>query len=120
MSAPSIRGITYPLTIYNGNLATSTDANLKTQQIRSIIETRFFERVMRADYGVSDHTLDIIDPGLIDSEMETSILEYVEGLTSVSVKGDWITSGDDGVYKVFIIYEISGVPQPPLNFYLSS
>lgn len=118
MSAPAIRGLTYPLRIVNGNLSTSTDYSLKAQQIRSVIETRFYERVMRADYGVSDHTLDIIDPGLINSEMETAIIEYVKDLTSLSVVGDWETSGDDGLYRVFVPYSVNGVPQPPLNFSL--
>lgn len=119
MNTPSIRGLTYPLTIVNGNLGTSTDMALKTQEIRSVVETRFFERVMRADYGVSDHTLDVMDPGLINSEMQTSISENVSGLTSLTVSGDWQTSGEDGIYRVFIIYAVNGVPQPPLRFSLS-
>lgn len=125
MSTPSlptvsVRGISYPLRVEGGNLAVSTDYSNITQQIRSVIETRFFERVMRADYGVSDHTLDIIDPGLINSEMQTAIQTYVNGLTSLSVNGDWITAGDDGVYRVAVVYAINGVPQPPLNFSLSN
>jgi hypothetical protein len=124
MSSPQtttvgIRGIKYPLTIENGNLALSENFDLITQQIRSVIETRFYERVMRADYGVGDHTLDIINPGLINSEFETSILSQVSGITTLSVIGDWITQGDDGVYKVAINYAINGVPQPPLNFSLA-
>lgn len=120
MSAPSIRGLTYPLKIVNGNLSTSTDLSLKAQEIRSIVETRFFERVMRADYGVSDRTLDILEPEVINSELETSIQEYVDGLTSVSVQGDWITSGDDGLYRIYILYSVDGIPQPPLDFSLSA
>jgi hypothetical protein len=115
----SIRGISYPLTIVNGNLGVSTDYDLITQQIRSVIETRFFERVMMADYGVSDRTLDILDPGLINSEMQTAISKFVTGLTSLSIEGDWLTSGEDGLYRVFINYSINGVPQPPLNFSLA-
>lgn len=120
MSAPSVRGITYPLKIVNGNLSTSTDYSLKAQEIRSIVETRFFERVMRADYGVSDRTLDILEPEVINSELETSIQEYVDGLTSVTIQGDWITGGDDGLYRIFIVYSVDGIPQPPLDFSLSS
>jgi hypothetical protein len=118
--SPAIRGLSYPLRIVNGNLSTSTDYELKTQEIRSIVETRFFERVMRADYGVGDHTLDVIDPGQINSEFQNSIQAYVSGLTSLVVKGDWITSGEDGIYKVYIIYQLNGVPQPPLEFSLSN
>lgn len=120
MSTPSIRGITYPLTVVNGNLSVSTDYNLKAQQIKSVIETRFFERVMAADYGVSDFTLEILDTSLINAEFSKAIEKYVSGLTSVSVLGDWITAGDNGLYKVYIEYSVDGVPQPPLDFSLSS
>lgn len=117
-SSPSIRGIKYPLTVENGNLAVSTDYDLKAQEIRSVIDTRFFERVMRADYGVGDHTLEIINPGLINSEFQNSIRENVSGLTSLTVEGDWLTGGEEGVYKVRILYEVDGTPQPPLEYSL--
>lgn len=116
----SIRGIKYPLTIVNGNLAVSEDLDLIAQQIRSVVETRFFERVLRADYGVSDRTLEVIDPGAINSEMHTSIREYVDGLSSLTVEGDWLSEGEDGIYKVYILYEVNGTPQPPLQFSLAS
>jgi hypothetical protein len=124
MTAPQIpvsntRGITYPLTVVNGNLAVSENYNLVTQQIRSVVETRFYERVIRADYGVGDHTLDIMNPGLINSEFQTSIMAYVTGLTALTVTGDWLSQGEDGIYKVAITYAVDGVPQPPLNFSLS-
>lgn len=120
LTSPTIRGIKYPLSIDNGNLATSTDFELKSEQIRSVIETRFFERVMRADYGVGEHTLEVIDPGLINSEFHSSIQEQVSDLSSLSVKGDWKSSGDSGVYRVSVSYEVNGVPQPPIQFSLSN
>lgn len=117
---PSIRGLSYPLRVVNGNLATSVDYDLKAQEIVSLVQTRYFERVMRASYGVSDKTLDVIDPGLINSEIQTSISQNVEGLTSLSVQGNWISEGDNGLYKVYIVYSVEGVPQPPLDFALAS
>jgi hypothetical protein len=118
--SPSIRGITYPLTVDNGNLATSTDYALTTQQIRSVVETRYFERVMRAEYGIGDYVLEVLDPGLINSAIQFSILQNVAGITDLSVTGDWQTSGDDGLYRVFIQYSVNGVPQPPLRFALAN
>ena len=118
--SPSIRGIRYPLTVDNGNLATSTDYALITQQIRSVIETRYYERVMRADYGIGDYVLEILDPGLINSAIQYSILQNVQGLSDLSVTGNWRSDGDSGLYKVFIQYEINGVLQPPLNFTLAN
>lgn len=114
------RGISYPLTVVDGNLKVSTDYDLITQQIRSVVETRYFERVMRADYGIGDYVLEILDPGQINSAIQYSILENVKGLSSLNVTGDWKTSGEDGFYRVFIEYSVNGVPQPPLNFALAN
>ena len=118
--SPQIRGISYPLTVDNGNLATSTDYALITQQIRSVIETRYYERVMRAEYGIGDYVLEILDPGQINSAIQYSILLNVDGLSDLSVTGDWRTEGDNGLYRVFIQYSVNGTPQPPLNFTLAN
>jgi len=125
MSSPqilsaSIRGITYPLTVENGNLSVSTDFALITQQIRSIVETRYFERVMIASYGIGDYVLEILNPGQINSAIQYSILQNVDGLTGLSVTGDWQTNGENGLYNVFIQYSVNGVPQPPHNFSLAN
>ena len=118
--SPSIRGISYPLRVDNGNLATSTDYALITQQIRSVVETRYYERVMRAEYGIGDYVLEILDPGLINSAIQYSILQNVQGLSDLSVTGNWKSDGDNGLYRVFIQYEVNGVLQPPLNFTLAN
>jgi len=120
LMSPTIRGITYPLTVANGNLATSTDFDLITQQIRSILETRYYERVMRANYGIGDYVLEILNPGQINSAIQYSIIQNVNGLTELNVLGDWISEGEDGIYKVVISYAINGVPQAPLNFTLAN
>jgi hypothetical protein len=118
--SPSVRGLTYPLTVTNGNLATSTDYDLVTQQIRSVLETRYYERVMRASYGIGDYVLEVLDPGQINSAIQYSILQNVEGLSELSVQGDWISEGEDGVYKVVINYAINGATQAPLNYTLAN
>jgi len=119
MSA-AVRGLTYPLTIENGNLKVSTDYATVTQQIRSVIETRYYERVMRADYGIGNYVLEVMDPGQINSAIQYSILQNVNGLSDLMVSGDWQTSGEDGVYRIAIVYSLNGQPQPPLNFTLAN
>ena len=108
------------MTVDNGNLATSTDYALVSQHIRSVIETRYYERVMLANYGIGDYILDTIDPGLINSAIETSINQNVNNITGVDVTGDWISNGDNGLYRIFISYYVNGVPQPPINFTLAN
>jgi len=119
-TSPTIRGLTYPLKALNGNLSVSTDFELISEQIRSVIETRYFERVMRAEYGIGEYVMEILDPGQINSAIQYSILQNVEGLTDLSVTGDWQTGGDDGVYRVFIQYSVQGVPQAPLDYTLAN
>ena len=118
--SPSVRGITYPLGITNGNLSVSTDYALITQQIKSVLETRYYERVMIADYGIGDFVLEVLDPAQINSSIQYSILQNVSGLSDLAVLGDWETSGEDGIYKVFIEYSVNGNPQPPLEFTLAN
>jgi hypothetical protein len=75
---------------------------------------------MRAEYGIGDYVLEILDPGLINSAIQYSILQNVQGLSDLSVTGDWRSEGDNGLYKVYIQYEVNGVLQPPLNFTLAN
>jgi hypothetical protein len=75
---------------------------------------------MRAEYGIGDYVLEILDPGQINSAIQFSILQNVAGITDLSVTGDWQTAGDDGVYRVFIVYSVNGVPQTPLQFALAN
>jgi len=118
--SPSVRGLSYPLTVSSGNLATSTDYALVSQHIRSVLETRYYERVMRANYGIGDYVLEVINPGQINSAIQYSILQNVEGLSDLSVLGNWSTSGEDGLYRIFIQYAVNGVPQPPINYTLAN
>jgi hypothetical protein len=106
--------------VSNGNLLTAADYELITQQIRSVLETRYYERVMRAEYGIGDYVLEILDPSVICSSIQYSILQNVDGLTDLSVLGDWQTAGEDGLFILNIVYAVNGVPQPPLSFTLAN
>jgi hypothetical protein len=115
---PQIRGITYPLTMVNGTLATSVDYDLIQQHIISVLQTRWYERVMRASYGTDDYIFDVVNPPLINSQLQIAIQQNVPEVDSVDIRGDWLQS-DDGLYKVIISYYVNGAPQPPLSFTLS-
>jgi hypothetical protein len=75
---------------------------------------------MQADYGIGDYVLEVLDPGQINSAIQYSILQNVDGLNELNVLGDWVTNGEDGVYRVFINYTVGGVPQPSLTFTLAN
>jgi hypothetical protein len=115
---PKIRGLTYPLTISNGGLATSIDFDLVSQHVLSVVETRWYERVMRASYGTDDFIFEVLKPALINSQFQLAIEQNVPEVESVTVNGDW-SQGDNGLYRILITYYVNGVLQPPLSFTLS-
>lgn len=113
----NIRGLTYPLQISNGGLSLSTDEQLVEERIISVLETRPFERIMRADYGLPDSTFETIQPAAIDAKISNSIVEQVGNIQDLSVKGIW-TQGEEGIYSVTITYSVAGTIQPPLTLSL--
>lgn len=115
---PKIRGLTYPLTISKGGLGTSVDFDLISQHVLSVVETRWYERVMRADYGTDDFIFEVLKPALINSQFQYAIEKNVTEVEAVTVNGDW-TQSDSGLYRMIITYYVNGVLQPPLSFTLS-
>ena len=115
---PQIRGLAYPLRIENGGLATSVDFDLVREHVLSVVQTRWYERVMRANYGTDDYIFQVVNPPLINTQLQMAVEQNVAEVDSVEVKGDWLQS-DDGMYKVIISYYVEGAPQPPLSFTLS-
>lgn len=114
----SIRGLTYPLQITNGRLSLSEDLALVEEHIISVLETRPFERIMRADYGLRDYTFDVLDPVEINAKISLAVTEQVPEVKDLEVTGNWQRSGDQGVYNVTLKYTVEGTPQPPLNLSL--
>lgn len=115
---PKIRGLTYPLTLSNGGLSVSSDIDLVSQHVLSVVETRWYERVMRANYGTDDYIFQVLKPALVNSQFQQAIEQNVPEVEAVTVVGDW-TRSDSGLYRMIITYFVNGVPQPPLSFTLS-
>lgn len=113
-----IRGLTYPLqTNGDGGLKTSIDYDLVREHILSVLETRPYERVMNATYGLTDQVFEVISPDLINSQISKAILDEVEEVTDLKVIGNY-SNADDGIYEVKIKYSTNGVPQAAINFKL--
>lgn len=113
----SIRGLSYPLQVSNGGLQLVEDDSIIEQQIISVLETRPFERIMRADYGLPDHIFETAQPTEIDAKIYEAIINQVSGIEDLSVAGNW-DNGDGGAYTVNVLYTVRGVPQPPLTLSL--
>jgi len=112
-----MRGLSYPLEVVNGQLKLSEDEDLVAEHIYSALETRPYERAMRADYGLQDRTFDTMDPVAINAKITAAITEQVSSAQDLRVEGSW-QKGDSGQYGVRITYKINGVPQPPLSLSL--
>lgn len=110
------RGIRYPLTLSNGGLAVSVDADLVKEAIFSILETRPYERVMR-DYGTYDYVFDTIkDPGVICEQIRISLRTQIPEIDQLEVTGK---IDESGVMQVQILWGVNGVPQPPVGYQLA-
>ena len=115
----STRGLKYPLQVSaNGNLELSEDLASVEDQIISVLETRRFERVMRANYGFEPDIFGTLEPNAINARLHNAILNQVPAAKNVQVSGD-IARGDSGLYHVKITYSVQGIPQPPLQISLN-
>jgi hypothetical protein len=113
-----IRGVSYPLEVINGNLKLSEDAKLVSEHIYSVLETRPYERVMRADYGLMDETFENLNPIAINAKITAAVTEQVGEVEDLRIEGGW-QKGDSGIYNVRLLYKVRGIQQPPLTLSLA-
>lgn len=113
-----IRGLKYPLQVNNGQLALSSDLTSVEDQIRSVLETRPFERVMRSDYGFDPKIFSTLEPNAINARISSAVTSQVPAVTDLQVRGNG-ANGDTGQYNVILTYKVNGVPVPPLSLALN-
>ena len=114
-----VRGFTYPLQLDgNGKLLLTEDVSIVEQNIISVLETRPFERVMRADYGFDPRIFDVMEPTAINARIWRAVTTYVPAVNDLSVEGG-VSLADDGTYQVRLTYTVNGSAAPPLNLSLN-
>lgn len=113
-----IRGLSYPLRVKNGQIVLSEDNSLIEEHIISVLETRPFERVLRADYGLSDMIFNTLNPIELGAYISLSVTEQVPEVKDLEITGGWNKS-DSGIFDVTLNYKVDGVPQPPLELSLN-
>ena len=112
-----IRGLAYPLQLDSrGRLKLAEDLVVVEQNIMSVLETRPYERVMRADYGWDPGIMDTLEPTAINAHIYMAVTEQVPEVTDLQVVGN---VADEGTYNVKLRYGVNGVPQPPLELTLN-
>ena len=111
-----IQGITYPFTIVDGGLSTSSDIDLIRQQIFSVLETERYERVMNPGYGLPDFLFDSAsNDSIVPTQISIALSREIPAV-DFQVTG---SISEDGDYQVTIAWAIGDLPQSPLTFALS-
>ena len=114
-----VRGFSYPLQLNNaGQPMLTEDISVVEQNIISVLETRPFERVMRADYGFDPGIFDTMEPTAINARIWRAIDTYCPAVTDLTVDGG-ISKADNGTYEVLVKYKVNGTTAPPLNLSLN-
>jgi len=114
-----VRGFAYPLQLNDkGQVILAQDISAVEQNIISVLETRPFERVMRADYGFDPATLDTLEPTAINASIWLAVTTYCPAVTDLTVDGG-ISNGDNGIYNAQLKYTVNGTQAPPLNLSLN-
>ena len=114
-----VRGFAYPLQLDStGHVILAEDVSVVEQNIISVLETRPFERVMRADYGFDPGIFDTMEPTAINARIWRTVTKYCPAVTDLTVDGG-LANGDNGTYNVLIKYQVNGTAAPPLNLSLN-
>ena len=114
-----VRSFAYPLQLdLKGRLVLAEDVSVVEQNIISALETRPFERVMRADYGFDPSIFDTMEPTAINARIWLTVTTYCPTVTDLTVDGG-ISNADNGVYNALLKYKVNGTPAPPLNLSLN-
>ena len=114
-----VRGFAYPLQLgSDGQLMLAQDLSVVEQNILSVIETRPFERVMRADYGFDPGIFDTMEPTAINARIWLAVTTYCPAVSDLTVEGG-IATADNGMYNAVLKYKVNGTQAPPLNLSLN-
>ncbi len=84
------------------------------QNMVEVLETRPFERVMRANYGFDPKIFDTLEPNAINARISKAIRENVPNATDVEIRGQ-LSTLEEGMYQVTVQYRVSGQAAPPLD-----
>ncbi len=113
-----VRGLAYPLQLNDGKLMLAEDVSVVEQNIVSVLETRPFERIMRADYGFDPGIFDTMEPTAINARILNVVTKYCPAVSDLTVAGG-ISIADNGTYNVTLTYRVDGTQAPPLNLSLN-
>lgn len=113
----TLRGIAYPLQVFNGSLKLSEDFNCIRDAIFAVLEVRPGELVMRQQFGTPDFIFDAVaQPQVVLSRIQVALEEQIPDV-SFGVTGN---IQEDGGFSVRLEWSVADVPQPPISLVLKS
>lgn len=103
----TLRSLKYPLELDgNGSLVTVERADVISQQIVSVLETRPGERIMLPLYGTRSHILNSLAPTVVASDIENQIQRWVNQAKNVTVTFNKDPNKfEDGILEVDINFQ---------------
>lgn len=112
-----LRGLAYPLQVFNGSLKLSEDFDTIRDAIFGVLETRPTERIMRPSFGCPDFIFDAVaQPQVVLSRIQVALEEQIPDV-SFGVTG---SIQEDGGFSVRVEWSVGEVPQPPISLVLKS
>ncbi|MBH8566706.1 GPW/gp25 family protein [Nostoc sp. CENA67] len=112
-----LRGLAYPLQVFNGSLKLSEDYDTIRDAIFGVLETRPGERVMKQQFGCPDFIFDAVaQPQVVLSRIQVALEEQIPDI-EFTVTGD---IQEDGGFAVRVEWSIGEVSQPPISLILKS
>jgi hypothetical protein len=113
----AVRGLAYPLQVFNGSLKLSEDVDTIRDAIFGVLETRPKERIWRSQFGCPDFIFDAVQhPQAVLSRIKVALEEQIPDVV-FEVTGD---IQDSGVFNVRVEWSIDEVPQPPISLVLKT
>lgn len=105
MTAQQKQSLAYPLRLAaNGGLELATEHEVTQDRIRSILETRPGEMIMRSNYGLSDQAFTAIpSPDVISERIRQAIEIQMRGQVSVFVSSQ--LTAEDGLLELQIDWQ---------------
>lgn len=104
-----IQGLTYPLTVSNGGLKVSANADRIYQQIQEVIETRIGERIMRQFFG----TPDLIFESFSEDMLRSTLIKQIRESLPVSIDVDIdVSLSESGTAIIYINWSMGGIIDP--------
>ncbi|MCC5636333.1 GPW/gp25 family protein [Nostoc sp. CHAB 5844] len=112
-----VRGLAYPLQVFNGSLKLSEDFDTIRDAIFGVLECRPGERIMRQNFGCPDFVFDAVaQPQVVLSRIQVALEEQIPDV-SFEVTG---SIQEDGGFSVRVEWSVGDVPQPPISLVLKS